>query len=1123
MHNQIKQVTGKLVFIDSEKYYHIDSVEKMEPFFMSIVSGSDLWMWVSSTGALTAGRKNPDCAIFPYLSDDRIHRSPGLIGPVTMLESFRDGKKELWMPFTPNRHEPVKRSLYKHVLGNAIIFEEEHLEWGASFLMTWKPADHFGWVRKSAVINHKSAPLKCRVLDGLLDIMPAGITERTEQILSNLADSYKRSETGDWGKSAIYTLESLISDTSNPAESLTATLSCSLKNSFEGPFLDEQVSKQFIAGEKLSHNNLLLGKQGSYLLSGEIEVFPQSQSEWQIVVDTDLDHAELSKRIKKFQKPEIEQLIAEDIKASSQKLADILVLGDGFHKTADAITDAHHLSNVLFNTMRGGIFLHEYQISISDFKHFLKIRNRQIGENHQKKLNDLAEVADYNTVYSAIKKWDNVDLSRLFLEYLPLYFSRRHGDPSRPWNRFSIEVQNQDGGEILAYQGNWRDIFQNWEALLYSFPCYLPNVVAKFVNASTADGYNPYHISQEGIDWEVLDPEDPWSYIGYWGDHQIVYLLRLLEQWKCFDADGISNYLQSAIFTYANVPYVIKDHQSIVQDPRNTITFNTKLHKEIEERIKKEGSDGRLLFNEHGELIRVSLIEKLIVPALAKMTSFVPGGGIWMNTQRPEWNDANNALAGYGLSMVTLFYLRRYLKFMVSLLEPIKQSNKENIQLSEDVSNWLKGGLKVLQEFSNQATQSLLIENATERRSFLDAMGEVGSLYRKKIYSNFSSKLSEVSVSLLLEWANLSIDYLDATIAVNKRSDGLFHSYNLIAFPDETSAEIKHLAEMLEGQVAVVSSGYLNAKEVSSLIDSLYQSRLYARNRNSFLLYPNKNLPSFFEKNCIPKALVEKHLAFFGDEVDLSSVLNKGDDGLYHFRSFLKNEFELEKTVKANGLNSNEKQAVLSLYQEVFNHHNYTGRSSSMYKYEGLGSIYWHMVSKLQLAVLENYFLARDTGESSEVISHLAENYNKIRNGLGYRKTPSEFGAIPIDCYSHTPAGLGAQQPGMTGQVKEEIICRYGELGIRFINQQISLQLGLIPSKELFLENSIINFTICGVDFEIVRQAKSVEEKFTSILYSDGRHENQDGLCLSKKVSAIVFNRSGEIEKVKFMVGYNLD
>ena len=62
------------------------------------------------------------------------------------------------------------------------------------------------------------------------------------------------------------------------------------------------------------------------------------------------------------------------------------------------------------------------------------------------------------------------------------------------------------------------------------------------------------------------------------------------------------------------------------------------------------------------------MIEKLLVLALTKISNFIPNGGIWMNTQRPEWNDANNALVGYGTSMVTLYYLRRYLVFVNKII-----------------------------------------------------------------------------------------------------------------------------------------------------------------------------------------------------------------------------------------------------------------------------------------------------------------------------------------------------------------------------------------------------------------------------------------------------------------------
>jgi hypothetical protein len=70
----------------------------------------------------------------------------------------------------------------------------------------------------------------------------------------------------------------------------------------------------------------------------------------------------------------------------------------------------------------------------------------------------------------------------------------------------------------------------------------------------------------------------------------------------------------------------------------------------------------------------------LLTLLLAKLVNFVPEGGIWMNTQRPEWNDANNALVGKGLSVVTLCYLRRYI---VSSARLFVQSGLSTVPIQE--------------------------------------------------------------------------------------------------------------------------------------------------------------------------------------------------------------------------------------------------------------------------------------------------------------------------------------------------------------------------------------------------------------------------------------------------------
>ena len=190
---------------------------------------------------------------------------------------------------------------------------------------------------------------------------------------------------------------------------------------------------------------------------------------------------------------------------------------------------ARHYANVLFNVMRGGIFEEDYQIETKDWAEYIHSMNNLLYETNKKHFEALPAEMEYSQLQKADWISANPDLTRLLYEYLPLTFSRRHGDPSRPWNRFDIELKNEDGSRFRAYAGNWRDIFQNWEALALSFPNFVTGMIIKFLNASTVDGYNPYRISREGVDWEVIEPNDSWSYIGYWGDHQTIYLLKLLE------------------------------------------------------------------------------------------------------------------------------------------------------------------------------------------------------------------------------------------------------------------------------------------------------------------------------------------------------------------------------------------------------------------------------------------------------------------------------------------------------------------------------------------------------------------------------------------------------------------
>jgi hypothetical protein len=297
---------------------------------------------------------------------------------------------------------------------------------------------------------------------------------------------------------------------------------------------------------------------------------------------------------------------------------------------------------------------------------------------------------------------------------LPLGFSRRHGDPTRPWNKFNINTTDPVSGKpVLDYEGNWRDIFQNWEALAVSYPTLLEAMTEKFLSCSTADGYNPYRVTKDGFDWETEDPTDPWSYIGYWGDHQIIYLLRLLEAEEAHMPGQLANRLNAPAYPFANVPYRIKNYQEILQNPKDTICFDAALSNRLKKEMAQKGVEAALLKGADGTTVKVSLLEKILVSLLAKLSNFIPNGGIWMNTQRPEWNDANNALVGGGLSVVTLCYLHRALLFYRDIIAAAPASA---FTLSREVSSWM------------DATHAAFA--LTDTQEIMDALGEASTTYR---------------------------------------------------------------------------------------------------------------------------------------------------------------------------------------------------------------------------------------------------------------------------------------------------------------------------------------------------------------------------------------------------------
>ena len=355
---------------------------------------------------------------------------------------------------------------------------------------------------------------------------------------------------------------------------------------------------------------------------------------------------------------------------------------------------------------------------------------------------------------------------------------------------------------------------------------------------------------------------------------------------------------------------------------------------------------------------------------------------------------------------------------------------------------------------------------------------------------------------------------------------------------------IDYLPEMLEGQVAVLSSGFLSSEQVIVTLDALRKSALYRSDQDSYILYPNKALPKFLEKNNIPsKDVTASPLLVKMLQRNDSRLINKDMHGNYHFNGNFHNANavasmlkQLESDPELSDLVLHETPSILRLFEKVFVHKAFTGRSGTFFGYEGLGSIYWHMVSKLVLAVAEIYEKAQSQKESKTIIASLVQHFHALNAGIGVHKSPTIYGAFPTDPYSHTPYHRGAQQPGMTGQVKEDILSRNIEFGLQIEKGQLHFTPGLLSRKAFTTasktvelvdlsgllytfdlpENSMV-FTYAQVP--VIYQLSTMSQ--LCVTFSDQSEQWFEGTSLPQDLSTKLFLRKGTIQKITVSIDSN--
>lgn len=295
---------------------------------------------------------------------------------------------------------------------------------------------------------------------------------------------------------------------------------------------------------------------------------------------------------------------------------------------------------------------------------------------------------------------------------VPFYlYSRKHGDPEREYNYFSL------GREYYAQgNGNYRDVNQNRRSDVLFFPELGAENIHTFFDLIQTDGYNPlvitpstYHLTEDAR--EAFTARYPQAKALLCGDFTPGALAMAAEDWglsredaQAFTAQVICaadsepnadfgegywcdhwTYNLDLVESYLSI-YPERKEQLLFEDPRYRwydtrvlvnprskrycVTENgLRQYHALDEQAKQ--SHSKWMQTADGADARSTLMEKLILLCAIKTATLDAAGmGIEMEGGRPGWYDALNGLPGIlGSSMAESCELARLLAFTAGALE----------------------------------------------------------------------------------------------------------------------------------------------------------------------------------------------------------------------------------------------------------------------------------------------------------------------------------------------------------------------------------------------------------------------------------------------------------------------
>ncbi len=486
-------------------------------------------------------------------------------------------------------------------------------------------------------------------------------------------------------------------------------------------------------------------------------------------------------------------------------------------------------------------------------------------------------------------------------------FSRKHGDPERDYNFFSIAGEYYSQGN-----GNFRDVSQNRRNDSFFHQEIGDFNIKTFFSLIQIDGYNPLEIRPStfsvkaeckpraakliaencGIAATQLlklteKPFTPGSIANYIASHSIqascgedMLLEQLLEccdqnieagfregywsdHWD-YNMDLIDSYLSiyperkkelllgdESYRFYDSPARVLPRSEKYVINQKNEVRQFGALQ-EDEIKLNRQGfvkNGTNWLKTEAGEYAVTTLLGKMIILSVNKFSSLDSFGmGVEMEGGKPGWNDAMNGLPGlFGSGMAETFELKRMISFLRGSIGEVDQ-----VSLPQEAADFLRNTYQILQKSKEEGWTSF---------AYWDKVSSLREQYRDKVRFTICGTYQELKAGEVFEILRAFEEKLEEGIhKADTYGEGIiptYFSYRAIefepVFDDKGNPVISHygLQKAVVKQFEVQPLPHFlegPAKMLGSLNNREEAEKLYRNVRGSRLF--DRKLGMY--KTCVP-------------------------------------------------------------------------------------------------------------------------------------------------------------------------------------------------------------------------------------------------------------------------------